>query len=185
MAKESGTIDLTSTYFQPQYGSIPQKSQRSRDKTPWRSPVESGKQSDRTKNGKCFICGQRGHYARQCTSKISIQNAARNQLQQGVSAIHLVHDLLTSFELDPDSRNQTKPSSTFLNNDVEQFEKFCSDASHGQQKEIDATATLIDPEEKIIANYVASHFVQDSGIPYAQIIMPMEEENQDFDQANN
>lgn len=67
-----------------------------------------------------------------------------------------------------------KPSATFLNIDVKQFDKRCNDASHEQQGEMDGTATVIDPEEKVITKYVASHFVKVSGIPHAQIILSIE-----------
>lgn len=106
-------------------------------------------------------------------------------MQQHVPAVHLIHDLLASIELDPDSTNQIKLSATFLITGVEQFDKMREDASHEKQEEIGSTATVMDPEEKVITNYVASHFARDSGICHAQIVMSMEEENQDVDHANN
>lgn len=78
-----------------------------------------------------------------------------------------------------------EPSATFLNNVVEQFDETCCDASHGMQEEIGGSATGMDPEEKVITNYVASHFVRDSGILQAQIILLTEEEIQNFDQVSN
>lgn len=102
---------------------------------------------------KCFNCGKLGHFRRHCPSNKSERDAVRDRFRSGVSAIHVVNELLLSME--NEDENQSDPTMLNIIDYLEEFDELCK--LPGACNSSDVNETIISYETNA-TKHIPAHF---------------------------